>query len=112
MLTRALLLLFCAALPTWAETRFQARRMTREDVPAGKGQCDIRLHVDKEVEVSVHGDQVAIRTISGRDASDDGANAMPLCRTTTSWASSLKLWTAARGSAWWPNRHAATASPQ
>ena len=47
--------------------------MTRDDVPAGKGQCDIRLQVDKEVEVSLHGDQVAIRTISGRDARDDGS---------------------------------------
>ena len=58
MLRLALLLLFCAALPTWADTRFQARRMTRDDVPAGKGQCDIRLQVDKEVEVSLRGDQV------------------------------------------------------
>jgi len=47
--------------------------MTRDDVPMGKGQCDIRLQVDNEVEVSVHRDQVLIRTISGRDARDDGS---------------------------------------
>ena len=47
--------------------------MTRDDVPAGKGQCDIRLQVDKEVEVSLRGDLVAIHTISGRDARDDGS---------------------------------------
>ena len=47
--------------------------MTRDDVPAGKGQCDIRLQVDNEVEVSVRGDLVAIRTISGHDARDDGS---------------------------------------
>jgi len=73
MLRLALLLPLFAAVPTWADTRFQARPTTRDDVPAGKGQCDIRLEVDKEVEVSLHGDQVAIRTISGRDARDDGS---------------------------------------
>ena len=47
--------------------------MTRDDVPPGTGQCDIRLQVDNEVEVSVRGDSVAIRTIAGRDARDDGS---------------------------------------
>jgi hypothetical protein len=67
------LLMLCAALPALADTRFQVRRMTRDDVPAGKGQCDIRLQVDNEVEVSVRGDLVDIRTISGRDPRDDGS---------------------------------------
>ena len=67
------LLILCAALPALADTRFQVRRMTRNDVPLGKGQCDIRLQVDGEVEVSVRRDQVNIRTISGRDARDDGS---------------------------------------
>jgi hypothetical protein len=70
---RAALLMLCAALPALAGMRFQVRRMTRDDVPLGKGQCDIRLQVDNEVEVSVRGDLVAIRTISGRDARDDGS---------------------------------------
>jgi hypothetical protein len=65
--------MLCAALPALADTRFQIRRMTRDDVPPGKGQCDIRLQVDNEVEVSVRGDLVAIRTVSGRDARDDGS---------------------------------------
>jgi hypothetical protein len=69
----AALLMLSAALPVSADTRFQARRMTRDDVPHGKGQCDIRLLVDNEVEVSVRGDLVAIRTIAGRDARDDGS---------------------------------------
>jgi hypothetical protein len=47
--------------------------MTRNDVPLGKGQCDIRLYVDQEVEVTVRGDLVSIRTISGRDSRDDGS---------------------------------------
>ena len=47
--------------------------MTRGDVPLGKGQCDIRLRVDNEAEVSVRGDRVSVRTISGRDARNDGS---------------------------------------
>src|ERR1039457_5386756 len=69
----AAILMLCAALPALADTRFQARRMTRDDVPLGKGQCDIRLQVDNEVEVSVRGDVVTIRTLAGRDARDDGS---------------------------------------
>jgi len=69
----AALVVLVAALPALADTRFQIKRMTRNDVPPGKGQCDIRLQVDDQVEVSVHLDQVAIRTISGRDAYDDGS---------------------------------------
>src|ERR1017187_654409 len=67
------LLMLCAALPVSADTRLHARRMTRDDVPRGKGQCDIRLLVDNEVEVAVRGDMVDIRTISGHDARDDGS---------------------------------------
>jgi hypothetical protein len=47
--------------------------MTRNDVPLGKGQCDIWLYVDNEVEVSVRGDMVSVRTISGRDSRDGGS---------------------------------------
>jgi hypothetical protein len=60
----------CAAL---ADTSFTARRMTRGDVPLGKGQCDIRLQIDGEAEVSLARDRVHIRTISGRDGYDDGS---------------------------------------
>jgi hypothetical protein len=62
-----------AALPALADTQFRVRQMTRNDVPLGKGQCDIRLRVDGEVEVSVRGDMVYVRTISGRDARDEGS---------------------------------------
>ncbi len=72
MKLRAILFL-CAALPALADTRFQVRRMTRDDVPAGKGQCDIRLQVDGQVEVTVRGDLVVVKTLSGRDATDDGS---------------------------------------
>jgi len=72
----ALLLLVAAllaALPALADTRFQVRRMTRDDVPLGRGQCDIRLQVDNQVEVHVRGDMVNIRTLAGQDARDDGS---------------------------------------
>src|SRR5579864_222768 len=68
-----LLLAVSAVLPMRADTQFRARKMTRNDVPLGKGQCDIRLQVDDEVEISVRGDLVSIRTISGRDSRDDGS---------------------------------------
>ena len=61
------------ALPVMADTQFRVRQMTRDDVPRGKGQCDIRLQVDDQVEVTVRGDSVFVRTISGRDARDDGS---------------------------------------
>src|SRR5437867_9146414 len=67
------LLLLSAAAPMMAETQFRVRRTTRDDVPLGKGQCDIRLQVDNEVEVSVRGDQVSIRTMAGQEARDDGS---------------------------------------
>ncbi|HYW42329.1 MAG TPA: hypothetical protein VE959_05705 [Bryobacteraceae bacterium] len=67
------LIALCAAAPAVADSNFRVRRTTRDDIPPGKGQCDIRLQVDNEVEVAVHGDFVSIRTISGRDAYDDGS---------------------------------------
>jgi hypothetical protein len=73
LLTGMALFALCAALPALADTQFRISRMTRTDVPPGKGQCDIRLQVDNEVEVSVHRDMVMIHTIAGRDARDDGS---------------------------------------
>src|SRR6267154_3779780 len=67
------LMILAAALPALANTHFQIRRMTRDDVPLGKGQCDIRLQVDNEVEVQVRGDAVTIRTLAGQGARDDGS---------------------------------------
>jgi hypothetical protein len=58
--------------PAAADVQFRTAKMTREDVPLGKGQCDIRLRIDGEAEVSVRGDMVYIRTIKGRDGRNDG----------------------------------------
>jgi hypothetical protein len=66
-------LLALAAVPVLADTGFQVRRMTRDDVPFGKGQCDIRLQVDNEVVVTVRGDSVRIRTLNGQEPRDDGS---------------------------------------
>jgi hypothetical protein len=62
-----------AAIPAVADSQFRIRRMLRNDVPPGKGQCDIRLQVDQEAEVSVRGDVVMIRTLAGREPRDDGS---------------------------------------
>src|ERR1051325_3040993 len=62
-----------AAIPAWADSRFRIARMTRNDVPFGKGQCDIRLQVDNEVQVALRGDTVSIRTLAGQEARDDGS---------------------------------------
>ena len=68
-----LILGLVAAFPALADSQFRIRRMTRDDVPLGKGQCDIRLQVDNEVEVTVRRDTVYLHTIAGRDAYDDGS---------------------------------------
>ncbi|MGD0871232.1 MAG: hypothetical protein ABSB88_16900 [Bryobacteraceae bacterium] len=68
-----ILLAVLAAIPACADTRFRAKKMTRNDVPLGKGQCDIRLQVDGQVDVAVRGDMVVIHAISGQDARDDGS---------------------------------------
>jgi hypothetical protein len=68
-----LTLICLLAAPAVADTQFRVRRMTRNDVPYGKGQCDIRLQVDGEVEVSVRGEMVFMRTLAGRDGRDDGS---------------------------------------
>jgi hypothetical protein len=71
---RVAALVACAgALPALADSQFRVRRMERNDVPFGKGQCDIRLQVDNEVEVTVRGDTVFVRTIAGQEPRDDGS---------------------------------------
>jgi len=47
--------------------------MTRDDVPPGKGQCDIRLEVDNQVEVAVRRDMVSIHTLAGNESRDVGS---------------------------------------
>jgi hypothetical protein len=62
-----------------AETTFTVKRMTRRDVPLGKGQCDIRLRIDDEVRVEVRGDQVVIKEVRGAPGRDEGSECnMPL----------------------------------
>ena len=39
----------------------------------GKEQCDIRLQVDNEVEVTVRRDSVSVHTVAGQDARNDGS---------------------------------------
>jgi hypothetical protein len=67
------LLLFCISGALWADTQFTVKRMTRSDVPSGKGQCDIRLRIDDEAEVELRGEQIFVRTIRGAEARDEGS---------------------------------------
>jgi hypothetical protein len=73
LLSGAALWILSAALPAAADTQFRVRRMTRNDVHLGKGQCDIRLQVDRQVEVTVRGDMVSIHVVAGEGARDDGS---------------------------------------
>jgi hypothetical protein len=70
---KRIVFLIAAMTPLMADTQFRVERMTRNDVPLGKGQCDIRLQVDKDAEVSVRGNVVYIRSSGGREVRDDGS---------------------------------------
>lgn len=65
------LLLF--ALPAWADTQFTARPLANGKPSRGKDECNIRLMVDDAVEVSLHGDRVDVRNITGNGARDAGS---------------------------------------
>lgn len=69
----AIVLLGAASLPALADTTFRVQQTSRKDAPMDKGQCDIRLRVDGETEVSLRGDVVSVHTVSGRDARNDGS---------------------------------------
>jgi len=73
MRTWVIALAALATLPAWGDTQFRIRQMNRNDVPFGKGQCDIRLQVDNEVEVAVRGDMVYVHTLAGQEPRDDGS---------------------------------------
>lgn len=68
-----ILLAAAAAIPACADTSFRIKRMSGNDGPPDRGQCDIRLQVDNQVEVAVRRDMVTIHTIAGQDARDDGS---------------------------------------
>jgi len=61
------------ALPAVADVQFHARPMTDAKIPRGKAQCEIRLMVDQQVEVSLHGDTIGVHTLTGADARDNGS---------------------------------------
>jgi hypothetical protein len=61
-------------VPACADSRFRITIMPRPELAPGQGQCDIRLEIDNEVEITVRRDQVLIHTLSGEDARDDGSD--------------------------------------
>jgi hypothetical protein len=60
-------------LSAMADTRFHPRMERAAGYSPGRGECVIRLVVDGEVQVNVRGDDVYVRTISGREARDNGS---------------------------------------
>jgi len=60
-------------LPAGADVQFHARLATDAKTPRGQAQCEIRLMVDQQVEVSVHGDTISVHTLTGADARDNGS---------------------------------------
>ena len=66
-----LTMLFAAAAP--ADIQFHARPITNAKLPRGQGRCEIRLMVDQQVEVSLRGDTIAVHTLTGADARDNGS---------------------------------------
>jgi len=61
------------ALPAGADVQFHAKPMTDAKIPRGKAQCEIRLMVDRQVEVSLRGDTIGVHTLTGADARDNGS---------------------------------------
>lgn len=59
--------------PVQADIEFHAKPLTNAKIARGKGQCEIRLMVDAQVEVSLHGDTVRVHTLTGADARDSGS---------------------------------------
>jgi hypothetical protein len=62
-----------AVIPAWADTHFRVAQTMQSNVPPSQGQCDIRLKVDNDVEVTLRGDMVTIHTFTGQDAHNDGS---------------------------------------
>ena len=61
------------SIPLLGDSTFQVRRTTQRDIPFGVGQCDIRVVVDNETEVSLTGDMIHMRTLQGREGRDAGS---------------------------------------
>jgi hypothetical protein len=61
------------SIPLLGDSTFQVRIMNRRDIRPGVGQCDIRVVVDNEANVSLTGDTVSMRTIQGRESRDAGS---------------------------------------
>jgi len=74
MRCRLIVLALLTAIPTWADSHFRINIIPRPELPPGKGQCDIRLEIDNQVQVTIRGDQILAKTISGAEARDGGSD--------------------------------------
>jgi hypothetical protein len=71
---RVIALAVLAVIPAFADSRFRITIMPRPELPPAKGQCDIRLEIDNDVQITIRRDLVLVRTLSGEDARDDGSD--------------------------------------
>jgi hypothetical protein len=67
-------LVLLVALPAFADSHFRIAIMPRPELAPGQGQCDIRLEIDNEVQITIRRDQVLVKTVSGEDARDGGSD--------------------------------------
>ncbi len=74
-------LMACGATAAFGDIAFRVRPMVRNDIPPGRGVCEIRLQVDDAVEVILDGDRVVVRNLAGQEPRDEGSACnMPLPR--------------------------------
>ena len=70
---RAFAVPLLTAWAAFADTQFRAAAMKRLAAPVDRAQCDIRLRIDGEAEVTLRGDLISVHTLSGRDARNAGS---------------------------------------
>jgi hypothetical protein len=65
----------------FGDIEIRPRPLMRNDLPPGRGFCEIRLQVDDTVDVVLDGDRIFVKNITGQDARDEGSACnMPLPR--------------------------------
>jgi hypothetical protein len=69
----ALAILAAVPVPASADSRFRIAVAAGPGVPPGRGECDIRLEIDREVKITIRRDAVVVATVSGEDARDGGS---------------------------------------
>lgn len=70
----AIALAVVSVVPACADSRFQIAIVPRTSLPAGRGECDIRVEIDNDVKITIRRGEVAVHNVSGEDARDNGSD--------------------------------------